>query len=94
MYDSQFSLREEFAAVEREARANAVGVWDYSGPDEDSNPENETAHEYEDVEVSPVPSDGDYTCGDFDRQQQAQAVLDGEEGDPHGLDCDGDGVAC
>jgi len=41
MYDSQFSLREEFATAEQEAQATDVGLWDFqdsateSGTDSD-----------------------------------------------------------
>ena len=33
-------------------------------------------------------------CSDFDTQEEAQAVLDADPSDPHGLDGDGDGIAC
>jgi micrococcal nuclease len=90
MYDSQFSLREEFAALEQEAQATDVGLWDF----QDSDTESDTDSESSDVEVPPLPSDGDYNCGDFETQEQAQYVLENESGDPHGLDADGNGVAC
>lgn len=48
----------------------------------------------DDVDIPPLPDDGDYNCGDFETQEQTQAVLKGESGDPHGLDGDGDGVDC
>jgi hypothetical protein len=37
-----------------------------------------------------------YNCGDFETQEEAQQVLEycGAEEDIHGLDLDGDGVAC
>lgn len=45
--------------------------------------------------VPPVPPDGDYDCGHFNNQQQAQKVLDSDSSDPHGLDGeDQNGVAC
>jgi len=90
MYDSQFSLREEFATAEQEAQATDVGLWDFQGSDTGS----ETVSESSDVEVPPLPADGDYNCGDFETQEQAQYVLENESGDPHGLDADGNGVAC
>ena len=46
------------------------------------------------TDVPPLPPDGDYDCSDFDTQAQAQEVLDESTGDPHGLDGDGDGIAC
>src|SRR6056297_1283327 len=33
MYDSQFSLREEFVALEQEAQASGVGLWDFQDSD-------------------------------------------------------------
>jgi uncharacterized membrane protein YgcG len=36
----------------------------------------------------------DLDCGDFPNQQQAQAELDKDRSDPHGLDGDNDGIAC
>jgi len=87
MYDSQFSLREEFVALEQEAQATDVGLWDF----QDSATESGTDS---DMEIPPLPPDGDYNCGDFETQEQAQYVLENESGDPHGLDGDGNGVAC
>ena len=90
MYDSQFSLREEFATLEQEAQATNVGLWAF----QDSDTESGTDSDSSDVEVPPLPPDGDYNCGDFETQEQAQYVLENESGDPHGLDGDGNGVAC
>jgi|AntDeeMetagen134_2_1112570.scaffolds.fasta_scaffold13537_1 hypothetical protein len=45
------------------------------------------------VDVPPVPEDGDYNCGEFETQEQTQYVLENESGGPHGLDGDGNGVA-
>ena len=36
----------------------------------------------------------DFTCSDFRDQAEAQAVLDSDSSDPHGLDPDLDGIAC
>ena len=45
--------------------------------------------------VPPVPPDGDYDCGHFNNQQQAQKVLDNDTSDPYSLDGeDQNGVAC
>lgn len=45
--------------------------------------------------VAPAaPPVEDLDCGDFDTQEEAQEVLDADPSDPHGLDGDGDGVAC
>lgn len=54
-------------------------------------------------EPAPAPSDepppedlpqGDLDCPDFETQAEAQAVLDADPSDPHGLDAEGDGVPC
>ncbi|WP_085507292.1 excalibur calcium-binding domain-containing protein [Thalassobacillus devorans] len=37
---------------------------------------------------------GDRNCSDFDTQPEAQEHMDAHEGDPDGLDRDGDGIAC
>ena len=37
---------------------------------------------------------GDLDCGDFANQEEAQAVLERDPGDPNGLDADNDGIAC
>ncbi len=44
--------------------------------------------------VPPLPPDGDYDCGHFASQEQAQRVFDAEPGDPHELDEEGNGIAC
>ena len=90
LYDSQFSLREEFAAVERQAQNNEVGLWEYQGSESESSSETDR----EEINVPPLPPDSDYDCDDFETQQQAQYVLETEAGDPHGLDRDGDEFAC
>ena len=36
----------------------------------------------------------DYDCPDFTSQSQAQDVYNDDPSDPHGLDRDGDGIAC
>jgi hypothetical protein len=36
----------------------------------------------------------DLDCADFDTQQEAQAELNRDPSDPHGLDADDDGIAC
>ncbi|WP_198668081.1 thermonuclease family protein [Saliphagus sp. LR7] len=95
VYDSTFSLREEFDSAEADARSNSVGLWDFEGESTPTETETESDNgDTDDVDIPPLPDDGDYNCGDFETQEQAQAVLDGESGDPHGLDGDGDGVAC
>jgi hypothetical protein len=38
--------------------------------------------------------DGDLDCADFATQEEAQAELERDPSDPHGLDADSDGIAC
>jgi len=46
-------------------------------------------------ESSVTPSSGgDLDCSDFSSQAEAQAALDNDPSDPHGLDADHDGEAC
>lgn len=49
-------------------------------------------------EPAPAPPgdlpEGDLDCADFATQEEAQAVLDADPSDPHGLDGEGDGIAC
>lgn len=96
MYDSQFSMRESFVDAEQEAQSNNVGLWNYEAPDGETieDADKESGNQTEDVDVPPLPPDGDYNCGDFDTQEQAQHVLEDSSGDPHGLDRDDDGIAC
>lgn len=90
VYDSSFSMRDEFDALERDARRGSVGLWGF----EESQAIDPTPTGTDDVDVPPPPPDGDYDCSDFETRAQAQAVLEATSGDPHGLDGDGDGVAC
>lgn len=46
------------------------------------------------IDPPPLPADGDYDCGHFDTQAQAQYVYEQDTSDPHRLDGDADGVAC
>lgn len=93
--DSSFTLRDKLGSIEEEAQSNNRGLWDFDGGD--ATPTT-TSEDGGDV-VTPTPSnDPDssdpYDCGDFDSQEQAQAVLENTPGDPSGLDGDGNGVAC
>lgn len=98
VYDSSFSLRDEFDSAESEARSNDVGLWDFEGDSSSSDADESTSDSDggsdDEVDLPPVPADGDYDCGHFDTQEQAQYVLENTAGDPHRLDADGDGVAC
>ncbi|WP_340685945.1 excalibur calcium-binding domain-containing protein [Amycolatopsis coloradensis] len=44
--------------------------------------------------LAEAPAIADLDCGDFQFQEDAQAVLDKDRSDPHGLDRDKDGIAC
>lgn len=44
--------------------------------------------------ASAAGAQGDLDCSDFATQEEAQAVYDQDPSDPHGLDSDGDGIAC
>lgn len=46
------------------------------------------------VLAAPAFAQADLDCDDFATQAEAQAELDRDPSDPHGLDSDGDGVAC
>ena len=98
VYDSSFSLRDEFDSAESEARSNDVGLWDFEddslSSDADESTSDSDGGSDDEVDLPPVPADGDYDCGHFDTQEQAQYVLEDTAGDPHRLDADGDGVAC
>ena len=62
-----------------------------SGSSDEPGPQNETPV----AGIPPVPPDGDYDCGHFNNQQQAQKVLDSDPSDPHDLDGeDQNGTAC
>jgi len=89
LYDTEFALRDAYAAVESDARERGAGLWTF---DESDYPTE--ASEVDDDDIPPLPPDGDYDCDDFDTQAVANAVLDRTTGDPHGLDTDGDGMAC
>ncbi|MFK0246817.1 excalibur calcium-binding domain-containing protein [Amycolatopsis azurea] len=44
--------------------------------------------------LAEAPAVADLDCGDFQYQEEAQAVLEKDRSDPHRLDDDKDGVAC
>lgn len=50
------------------------------------------------TEPSPEPTQEppgkDLDCADFETQEEAQAELEADPSDPHGLDADSDGIAC
>ncbi|QSW98488.1 thermonuclease family protein [Haloterrigena alkaliphila] len=102
LYDTQFTQRSAFRSAEEAARANDVGVWEYAGSSQSSGGSDESTEQSdpeppadESTEDLPqLPADGDYDCGHFDTQDQAQTVLERDPSDPHRLDADSDGIAC
>ncbi|RJT08036.1 thermonuclease family protein [Halococcus sp. IIIV-5B] len=101
VYDSSFSLREDFNSTEERARSNDVGLWDFETEETATatptpEPESDDGDSSGGVET-PTPS-GDssdpYDCSDFDSQEAAQQVYDSDPSDPSGLDGDDDGEAC
>jgi micrococcal nuclease len=94
LYESKFSMSSEFEQAEREARENEVGLWSFEGQATSVPTPTPEGTSDGDLEIPTLPPDGDYNCGDFDTQEQAQYVLENTPDDPHGLDGDGDGVAC
>lgn len=94
VYDSSFSLRDEFNSAESEARANDVGLWNFEDESSPADADESASDSTEEVDIPPVPADGDYDCSHFETQEQAQYVLEDTAGDPYRLDADSDGVAC
>ncbi|MDS0474853.1 thermonuclease family protein [Natrinema sp. 1APR25-10V2] len=97
LYESSFSKRDAFETAEANARANATGLWNFTGT-QGAAPEQSAAETRptteQGVSLPPLPPDGDYDCSHFDSHAQAQAVLEREASDPHRLDADDDGIAC
>ena len=94
MYDSEFSRRSTFSSAEATAQRNDVGLWGYESTKTTTatpTPDSETTAE---IDLPPKPADGDYDCGHFETQEQAQYVYEQDTGDPHRLDTDDDGTAC
>ncbi len=85
LYDSQFTERSAFESAEADAQRADVGLWGYDGPT-DEPPEGDETNGDGDTD--------DYNCSDFDTQAEAQEVYEEDPSDPHGLDGDGNGVAC
>lgn len=103
VYDSEFSLREEFDSAESQARSDNVGLWDYQDdtstdtPTETATPEPDSGDDNGGNGGGGVvdgPGD-DLNCGDFDSQSEAQEVYDADPSDPNQLDGnDDDGEVC
>lgn len=96
VYDSSFSLREEFDSTEEQARSNNVGVWEFDGgtPTPTEEPADDSGSGDSDLPPPSGGPDDPYDCGDFSSQEQAQQYFESVSGDPSGLDGDGNGEAC
>lgn len=99
VYDSSFSLSEEFDSTEQQARSNSVGLWEFDGDASTPTPTptEEPADGGDRGSDLPPPSGGSddpYDCSDFSSQEQAQQYFESVSGDPSGLDGDGNGQAC
>lgn len=95
--NSSFLKRTEFEAAESTARETSAGLWDYTTtqtPSPTATATETPTDSGDEEDIPPLPDDGDYDCGHFDTQDQAQTVLERESGDPHRLDSDSDGIAC
>ena len=78
--DSEFVMKNEFLDAEEEARAQNRGLWGCS-TGTTSGTERDTDQVQEDMD-----------CNDFETQTEAQEFHETHSG--HGLDGDGDGIAC
>ncbi|WP_251980332.1 thermonuclease family protein [Salinibacter ruber] len=87
-YEQYAPNETEYARLERQARNAGRGLWSQANPI--------PPWEWRDRTSGPSETDTrDRDCDDFDTQPQAQAFFERHQpGDPHGLDGDGDGVAC
>ena len=98
MYDAEFSKRSAFASAESRAQREEIGLWDFEGTSDETDSESDEVDDGESDTGSSSGSDEreteDLDCADFDTQEEAQAVLEEDLSDPHGLDGDNDGVAC
>jgi hypothetical protein len=85
VYDSSFSLRDEFDGAESEARANDVGLWNFDDESSSSDADESASASGDEIYVPPTPADGDYDRSHFETQEQAQYVLEDTAGDPMDL---------
>ncbi|WP_408958206.1 thermonuclease family protein [Natrinema sp. 74] len=92
LYESPISKRDAFEAAERNARANATGLWGFTGARAVGLDQRNSADRS--GSRPPLPADGEYDCEHFDTHEQAQTVLKRDPIDPHRLDADDDGIAC
>lgn len=82
--DYPFQYMDNFRAAEQRAREARRGLWSHQLPPVSSSTQ---------LRYDPRASDRD--CSDFRTQPEAQRFFQAAgPGDPHGLDADGDGIAC
>lgn len=86
--DHSFSAREKFEAISEESKSKNLGIWDCR--DEEGGSRFGGDGDSDDESGGYV---GDYDCDDFSSQAAAQSVYE-DSGGAHGLDGDGDGIAC
>jgi len=90
---------------EEQAKKDNLGIWKHEGyvTEEGFRPDSinkQEASNKENTSVTSLPYDPDgpdRDCGDFEKQNVAQAFFEaagGPKNDPHRLDGDGDGVVC
>jgi endonuclease YncB( thermonuclease family) len=77
----------EYARLERQARNAERGLWSRVVPVSPWEWRDETSEQKK-------TSTQDRNCSDFSTQSEAQRFFQNQLGDSHGLDGDGDGVAC
>jgi endonuclease YncB( thermonuclease family) len=86
-YDQYAPNETEYARLERQARNANRGLWSQVNPT--------PPWEWRDRNSTSETSASDRDCSDFDTQPEAQRFFERHQpGDPHGLDGDGNGVAC
>jgi hypothetical protein len=86
-YEEYAPNASELARLERQARNAGRGLWSHVDPT--------PPWEWRDRNSTSETSEEDRDCGDFSTQPEAQRFFErNQPGDPHGLDGDGDGVAC
>jgi micrococcal nuclease len=80
--ESDFAMKDSFLRAEQEAREQNRGLWGCSTDTSSTT----------DTDTDDTQTNEDMDCGDFETQAEAQKFHDTHTG--HGLDGDGDGVAC
>jgi len=83
--NSDFVMKKRFLDAEEEARTQERGLWE-CGTTESSSDASETR------DNAYIGEDEDRDCDDFETQKAAQEFHESHSG--HGLDGDGDGIAC